>query len=180
MATNLVGYMGSAYKRLNPKLNGKQLHHGMDRNSANLGDLEASVLTIDRELDEDGRPLPQGTVVYRRAGMVADYYANGQQPPAEFSQAAYLSSSRNADQYSYGKRKKEEQNQVFFTITCAALGAGRDVAHLRGNAAEAEVLFHRNAKFRIDSAVVDKNGNAHWTMTEVDSDAGYVWGAHKT
>lgn len=179
MATNLVGYMGSAFKRLNPKLNSGNLISGVGFDTPDPRPLEASILTIDRELDELGKPLPAGTIVYRRAGMVSDYYQGGN-VPAQFTQDSYLSSSRNADKYSYANCWTKENNQMFFTITCAALGAGRDVAHLRGNTGEAEVLFHRNARFRVDNAAVDKNGNAHWMMTEIASDAGYVWGAHTT
>jgi hypothetical protein len=177
---NLVAYMGGRYRTINASLLRGQLTLGVSAADVNAADPEKTVFTIDKELDELGKPMAGGVALFRRAGMATDYAAAfvvGQ----TFTQASYLSSSRNEQKYGWNHRKGDEQQQVFFTLTTLPQGFGRDVAALRGNANEAEILFHRRVNFLITATATDGAGNVHVEMTEANSpNAGYVWGAHRT
>jgi hypothetical protein len=184
MPYDLRSYMGGRYVQINQHLRngrpGTGIHQVM---TPPLKNLEDSLPVIDRELDDLGKPVLAGQLVYRRAGPT-DQYANPyvRQPGFVFIDLAYLSTSANA-RYSWASRSKDDQKQLFFTITCMAMGGGRDVATVRQNLPEAEVLFHRNTQFRLLRAERDSEtdtANVHWVFEEIDSPhAGYVWGAHR-
>ncbi len=168
--------MGGRYALINQYLLAGSLVAGKAASDVNLNDMEKSVVKIDRELDELGKPVRAGVTVFRKAGAAALYAGvNG-----AFTQAAYLSTSANP-RYEWKNRPKEAVGQAFFTLQCMSIGMGRDVAHVRGNMNEAEVLFHRNVQFTFAMIDQDKKGNVHYLLEERPSpQAGFVWGAHKT
>lgn len=179
MVFGLKAYMGGRYVTINQNLRTMPSRTNMRITPVGhvATDDEQTVLLIDKELDSLGRPVPGNHKVYRKAGSPKDYAALNVAVGSIFCQSAYLSTSAN-NKYSYDNCKLAATQEMFFTITCKAMGYGRDVVSIRGNLNEAEVLFHRNVRFLVDEIESDDRGNAHWVMSEQDSpQAGFVWGA---
>lgn len=181
MLHNLNAYMGGRFDLINHALRQRRVRPNRRMNSVDASDMEKSVLTIDAELDSLGKPVRTNCVVYRNAGPVSHYGSpHVRAPNFVYEQLAYLSTSRNP-RYSWDQRNRHCRQLLFMTIRCGAMGYGRDVMHVRRNMNEAEVLFHRNVRFRITAVTRDRRGNVHWQMTEtISPNAGYVWGAHHT
>jgi hypothetical protein len=135
-APALSSYVKNGYEVINRELRWKTAR----------GPTMEKVAAIDAEL----LALPRATVAatYRYAGFLTDYKGISLKQGDNFSDAAYLSTSRDIGCF---ERWGEKKGKVYITVRLLGHNtAARDLATVSGaKEKEAEVLFPRDTPFKI-------------------------------
>ena len=156
---SLEQYMGGRYVQINNRLRGLS---GTTREQ--YATTVNDITLLETELFRKPR-IAAATLLYRRFGLLNQFgkllgtvpYAMGD----IFADPAFLSTSK-----SIAYETPQGEGQLVAVITCSENSRGHDVADVRRNAAEAEVLFERGTRFQIERITRMSRGNVKWHMVE--------------